>query len=129
MRRIMEMLLEEQKDFFLRGPRYLKPMSRASLAQALGLHESTVSRAVANKYLQLPHGRLVPLADLFDGSLSIKDRIQEMVAQEEVPLSDGEIANRLKKEGIKVARRTVAKYREEMGVLPAPLRRRAKGAD
>lgn len=123
LRRMMEELLAEQSDFFVHGPRHLKPLTRAQLAQSLGVHESTVSRAVADKYLQLPSGRVVALGDLFDGSLAIKDRIQEIVSQEKTPLSDAQIASRLREQGIRIARRTVAKYREALGILPATLRR------
>lgn len=122
LRRVIEELLSEQRDFFLHGPRHLHPLTRSQLAAALGIHESTVSRAVSDKFLQLPSGHVVPLGDFFDGSLAIKERIQEIVGEETNPLSDAQVASRLRQDGIRVARRTVAKYREALGILPANLR-------
>jgi len=83
-----------------------------------------VSRAVANKGIALPDGRIVPLARFFDRSLSIRDRIKELVQQEPKPLTDDEIATALRREGVRIARRTVAKYRSIEGILPARLRKR-----
>ncbi len=83
---------------------------------------STVSRAVAHKSVALPNGRMIPLHRFFDRSLSVRDRIKEIVDQEARPLTDDEIAARLRKEGVRVARRTVAKYRAVEGILPARLR-------
>jgi RNA polymerase sigma-54 factor len=86
------------------------------------LHESTVSRAVADKYALLPGGRIVALADFFDGSLKAKSLIMEWVSHETRPLTDGELAELLAGSGVSVARRTVAKYRQALGILPADLR-------
>jgi RNA polymerase sigma-54 factor len=97
-------------------------MTRAELARRVGVHESTISRAVANKGIALPDGRIVPLARFFDRSLSVRDRIKELVGQEQKPLTDDQIASVLSRDGIKVARRTVAKYRSIEGILPARLR-------
>lgn len=117
LRRIGEFLAVYQSDFFERGPRFLKPLTRAEVARQLGLHESTISRAVSDKILQLPNGRLIPLSDLFDRSLAAKDAIASIIATREgQPLSDYEIATRLRDESIYLARRTVAKYRREMGI-------------
>jgi len=123
LRRIMTTLIEEQKGFLERGVRDLKPLTRAQLAQNLGLHESTISRAVAQKYAQIPQGEMVPLAAFFDASLPAKDLIKRLISQEEKPLSDGQIAKELTRRGLPLARRTVAKYREALGILPANLRR------
>lgn len=128
LRRITTTLMEEQRGFLERGVRYLKPLTRAELAQSLGLHESTISRAMAQKYAQIPHGEIVPLANFFDGSLPAKDLIKRLISQEEKPLSDGQIAKELAKRGLPLARRTVAKYREASGILPANLRRSARRA-
>ena len=117
-------LVNYQRDFLAYGDRYLRPLTRAQLAAMMGVHESTVSRAVANKYVQLPRGRIVPLASFFDGSIAIKEAIKELIAQESEPLSDREIAERLAQRGYHIARRTVAKYRNALGILPASLRRR-----
>ena len=128
LRRIMITLIEEQRGFLERGVRDLKPLTRVQLAQSLGLHESTISRAMAHKYAQIPQGQVVPLADFFDASLPAKDLIKTLVSQEEKPLSDGQIARELTRRGFPLARRTVAKYREALGILPANLRRSGRKA-
>jgi RNA polymerase sigma-54 factor len=124
MRRLMELLTSEQRDFILHGDRYLKPMTRARLADKIGVHESTVSRAVAHKSIGLPDGRIIPLNRFFDRSLSVRDRIREIIEDEPKPLTDDEIVEMLDRDGIRVARRTVAKYRAIEGILPARLRHR-----
>ncbi len=93
----------------------------------MGLHESTVSRATANKYMLLPSKRVISFDDVFDGSLAIKDAIREIIGNEspDHPLSDEEIAAELREQGMFVARRTVAKYREAIHILPSTLRSRA----
>jgi RNA polymerase sigma-54 factor len=123
--RLLEVIAREQEPFILGGDRDLKPMTRASLATRLGVHESTVSRAVAAKAIALPDGRMVPLAKFFDRSLSVRDAVKTIVAGEGRPLTDDEIAARLWREGYRVARRTVAKYRAAEGILPAAARARA----
>ncbi len=132
LRRIMTALIEEQREFLESGVRGLKSLTRAELAQGLGLHESTISRAVAQKYAQIPQGEIVPLADFFDASLPAKDLIKTLISQEEEPLSDGQIARELTRRGLPLARRTVAKYRQALGILPANLRgsrRKTKGGE
>jgi RNA polymerase sigma-54 factor len=124
MRRLMELLTCEQREFILHGDRHLKPMTRARLAEKIGVHESTISRAVAHKSIGLPDGRIIPLNRFFDRSLSVRDRIREIIAEEPKPLTDDEIVEILKRDGIQVARRTVAKYRAIEGILPARLRHR-----
>ncbi len=128
LRRIMATLIEEQREFLERGVRYLKPLTRAELAPSLGLHESTISRAMAQKYAQIPQGQIVPLADFFDASLPAKDLIKTLISQEEKPLSDGQITKELTRRGFPLARRTVAKYREALGILPANFRRSGRRA-
>ncbi len=123
MRRLMEDLVGNQRDFILDGDRYLHPMTRAKLAERLGVHESTVSRAVANKGVALPDGRIIPLARFFDRSLSVRDRIKEIVKTEKKPLTDDQIEAALRHQGVKITRRTVAKYRTIEGILPARLRK------
>jgi RNA polymerase sigma-54 factor len=125
LRRIGEFLVEYQSDFFQRGPRYLLPLTRAEVAQRLGLHESTVSRAVSDKVIQLPNGRLVELSDLFDGTLAAKEAIRELVTGDE-PLSDREIALRLRNQSFDLSRRTIAKYREQLGLPTQGHRKRVQ---
>jgi len=124
MRKLMEQIVARQREFILEGDRKLSPMTRAELATRIGVHESTVSRAVANKGIALPDGRIIPLARFFDRSLSIRDRIKELVGQERKPLTDDEIASALSQDGVQIARRTVAKYRSIEGILPARLRKK-----
>jgi len=118
LRRVAELVVEFQHAFLERGVRYLLPLTRAEVAERLQLDEGTVSRATANKYALLPNGRLIPIADFFDGSLRIKDMLRELI-QAEIPtrrLSDEELARHLATLGFPLARRTVTKYREEMGL-------------
>jgi RNA polymerase sigma-54 factor len=126
MRRIAEIITTEQTAFILGGDCDLKPLTRSTLAQRLSLHESTVSRAVSNKSAALPNGRIVPLSIFFDRSLAVRDAVQAIVNDEDrcSPLSDTQIAELLKEQGYQVARRTVAKYRQMKGILPANLRSR-----
>ena len=81
------------------------------------MHESTISRAVANKAVQLPNGRIIPLADFFDRSLSARITLKEIITSEIHPLSDSELVHLLAEHGYEVARRTVAKYRAMEGIL------------
>lgn len=122
MARLMERLVVLQKDFILQGDACLKPITRASLATELDVHESTISRAVSGKAVQLPTGRIIPLEKLFDRSLHIRTELRQIIAQEHRPLTDTQIAVALKALGYPVARRTVAKYRAMEGILPAHLR-------
>lgn len=126
LRQITECLVECQREFLDHGIRYLKPLTRSEVAFRVDLHESTVSRATANKFILLPNRRVISFDDLFDGSLAIKDAIREIIEHEDHvhPLSDQEIAQRLQENGVFLARRTVAKYRDAMHVLPSNLRTR-----
>ena len=120
--RLMRKISVLQRQFILQGDCHLLPVTRASLAEELGVHESTISRAVANKTVQLPNGQIVPLAKFFDRSLQVRTALKEIVESETRPLSDSEIASLLKKQGYPIARRTVAKYRAIEGILPSNLR-------
>ncbi len=124
MRRLMEIIAREQRAFILGGDGDLQPLTRVRVAQELNLHESTISRAVAGKFAALPSGRVIPLAKFFDRSLSVRDRVRVIVEAETRPLTDDEIAVTLQGEGLQVARRTVAKYRHMLGILPANVRAR-----
>lgn len=133
--RIASEIVKIQKDFFDHGISHLKPLTMAAVARTLGLHETTVSRAIANKYMQTPRGLFemkyffTPGYKTRDGqevsNKTIKDLIAQLIAQEDPdhPLSDHDIVERLKEKGFEVARRTVAKYRQELHILPSHLRR------
>jgi len=119
---VAQYVMSEQEDFLRYGVRELKPLTRAAVAQALGVHESTVSRATANKYVLLPERRVIPFSDFFTASLGVKDVIRELVSHETYSLTDDEICEKLKEMGIGIARRTVAKYRGELGIPPSTMR-------
>jgi RNA polymerase sigma-54 factor len=119
---ITRCLVDQQRDFLEHGVRHLRPLSRAAVAQELGVHESTVSRATASKYVMLPTGEVIPYAHFFTPSLSVKDIMKEVIEKEGKPLTDSEIVERLKTRGIHIARRTVAKYRMQLAILPSSLR-------
>jgi RNA polymerase sigma-54 factor len=121
--RLASALAEEQRAFILGTDREMKPLTRAELAKRLGVHESTISRAVSNKRAALPSGRIVPLSRFFDRSLSVRDMVRSIVADESRALSDTEIVSLLRAQGVTIARRTVAKYRAMEGILPISLRR------
>jgi RNA polymerase sigma-54 factor len=133
--RITREIINAQKNFFEHGVSALKPLTMTQIADVVGVHETTVSRAIANKYIRTPHG-------VFDfkyffttgyqsdtgaavSNTSVKDMIAELVTLEDksAPLSDQELVAKLQDKGITIARRTVAKYREELGILPSNLRR------
>jgi RNA polymerase sigma-54 factor len=120
--RLMQRLTVFQRAFILHGDAYLLPSTRANMAHELNVHESTVSRAVSAKTIQLPNLRIVPLAIFFDRSLHIRTALKQIIQQEIIPLTDTEIAGRLSNLGFSIARRTVAKYRSMEGILPAHLR-------
>ncbi len=122
MRRITNCLVEVQGEFLHHGIRHLRPLTRAQVAQYLGLHESTVSRATADKYVMLPSRQVIPFSEFFQASLSAKDRIREMIITEPKPLTDKEIVQRLREQGVRIARRTVTKYRNQLGILPSTFR-------
>jgi len=132
-------LVVQQQAFFEAGVEHLKPLTLRAIAEAIGMHESTVSRVTSNKYLQCERG-LFELKYFFtsgigsnDGSeassaLAVKDRIARLIAAEPaaVPLSDDKLVDLLQAEGFDIARRTVAKYREALGLGSSVARRRAK---
>jgi RNA polymerase sigma-54 factor len=124
LQRIATTLVKRQRDYLLHGVRHLLPLTRAEVANEIGVHESTVSRATAEKYVMLPSGEVVPFSHFFTASLSVKDQIKAMIDGEDRdhPMSDQQIADALLQDGVAIARRTVAKYREELRILPARLR-------
>lgn len=135
-RRVMESILKFQRDFFEHGVEHLRPLVLQDVADDVGVHMSTVSRVTTNKYVHTAHGTF-ELKYFFSAGVrqqsgddmaaeAIKSRLKSLVGGEDGrrPLSDQAIADALKKEGIKVARRTVAKYREQLGILPSSQRKR-----
>jgi len=122
MQKIGDFLSEHQVEFLLSGVRHLKPLTRAMVAQYTGMHESTVSRATAGKYVMIPSGKVIPFSDFFTPALNVKDVIKELIDREGAPLTDQEIMERLAEHGYHIARRTVAKYRDQLGILPSSLR-------
>jgi RNA polymerase sigma-54 factor len=134
--KVAQYIVDKQKDFIEKGMDFIKPLTLIELAQEIGVHESTVGRVVANKYIMTSRG-LFPLKYFFHKSLSgdygeeisslrVKDRIKKLVEQEdrENPLSDIEIEDVLAKENFKIARRTVAKYRKQLRISPSHIRKR-----
>lgn len=134
--RITQIILEVQRDFFEDGKGPLRPLRLEDVAVEIGVHLSTVSRGVTGKYMATPYG-LFELKHFFSGgyrtstgmdvaATTIKQRLRDIVRDENVakPYSDQKIAEMLTEEGVAVARRTVAKYREELGIEPSWARRR-----
>lgn len=134
--RVMEKILERQRDFFEYGIQYLKPMVLRDIADALELHESTISRVTTNKYVHTPRG-IFELKFFFNSAIgrsdgesvaneAVKSRIADIIKAEDAnkPLSDQQIMDMLTKENIDISRRTVAKYREQLGILPSSKRRK-----
>jgi RNA polymerase sigma-54 factor len=134
--RITREILRHQAEFFEEGVSKLKPLTMTQIADIIGVHETTVSRAVANKYMKTPHGVFEMKFFFTSGyqsdagqsvaNTSVKEMIADIIAGEDpgAPLSDQEIVGVLSGKGLNIARRTVAKYREELGLLPSNLRRR-----
>ncbi len=136
--KVMESILHFQSDFFERGAAYLKPLILKDVADDIEMHESTVSRVTSNKYVHTPLG-IYELKYFFSTAISregeddmaaesIKTLIRKMIQEEDkdAPLSDNAISEKLAEENIKIARRTVAKYREQLKILPVKHRRHAK---
>lgn len=135
--RVMESIVEEQIDFFEKGVDYLKPLIMEDIAQKVDMNVATISRVSSGKYVQTPHG-VFEIKYFFNTGISksgggemskrsVKQRIEEIIKTEspDKPFSDQEIYRRLQEDGIKLARRTVTKYREELKILPARFRRRS----
>lgn len=132
---IAHKLIDQQTDFLEKGPRFLRPLTMNNIADELQLHATTVSRAVAGKYILTPQGLMEMRAFFATGyqteggtevsNAGVREAIQQLVAQENPskPLSDDAITKALGKQGITIARRTVAKYREQLNILPSHLRK------
>ncbi len=136
--KVMESLLKFQREFFEKGSGYLKPLILHDVAEDIGMHESTISRVTSNKYTHTPQG-IYELKYFFSTAVAttsgdtvaaeaIKTRIKKLIRNEDSakPLSDNKLSELLREEGIKVARRTVAKYRDQMKILPVKHRRKAR---
>jgi len=137
LRKVTQSIVKFQREFLDRGLAHLRPLSLRDVGEDIGMHESTISRVTTNKYVETPQG-LFELKFFFhsgiasgDGemvsSVSVKKMIQDILAAEDPakPQSDQEVAQALQKRGLTIARRTVAKYREELGILPSHQRRLA----
>ena len=136
MLKVMNYIVDRQRDFFEKGVQHLKPLTLREVAEVISMHESTVSRVTNEKFVQTPRG-VLPLKYFFSSGLSttggedvsargIKAQIQKLVEDEDAkhPLTDQAIVNILKESGVQIARRTVAKYRDQLGVLSARMRKR-----
>jgi RNA polymerase sigma-54 factor len=136
MLKVMNFIVDRQREFFEKGVEYLKPLTLREVADVISMHESTVSRVTNEKYVQTPRG-LLPLKFFFSSGLttttgedasarSIKAQIEKLVADENTknPLTDQQIVELFDQKGVKIARRTVAKYRDQLGILPARMRKR-----
>jgi RNA polymerase sigma-54 factor len=136
MLKVMNYIVERQRDYFEKGIQFLKPLTLREVAEVIGMHESTVSRVTNEKFVQTPRG-VLPLKFFFSSGLSttdgddvsargIKDQIKKLVDGENAhdPLTDQAIVDILKLTGVVIARRTVAKYRDQLGVLSARMRKR-----
>jgi RNA polymerase sigma-54 factor len=132
----MNFIVDRQREFFEKGVQYLRPLTLREVAEVINMHESTVSRVTNEKYVQTPRG-VLPLKYFFSSGLSttsgedvsargIKARIRKLVDDENSrkPLTDQAIVNILREEGVQIARRTVAKYRDQLGILSARMRKR-----
>jgi RNA polymerase sigma-54 factor len=136
MLKVMHFIVDRQHEFFEKGIEHLKPLTLREVAEVINMHESTVSRVTNEKYVQTPRG-VLPLKFFFSSALStttgedasaraIKAQIQKLVEEEDAmnPLTDQQIVQRLRAKGVRIARRTVAKYRDQLGILSARMRKR-----
>jgi RNA polymerase sigma-54 factor len=136
MLKVMNFIVDRQRDFFERGVQYLKPLTLREVADHIDMHESTISRVTNEKFVQTPRG-VLSLKYFFSSGLStaggedisargVKDKIKKLVdgEDEKKPLTDQAIVELLGADGVQIARRTVAKYRDQLGVLPARMRKR-----
>jgi RNA polymerase sigma-54 factor len=136
MLKVMNFIVDRQRDFFEKGIEYLKPLTLREVAEVINMHESTVSRVTNEKFVQTPRG-VLPLKFFFSSALStasgedasarsIRAKLEKMVSEENSgkPLTDQQIVHLFQEQGIQIARRTVAKYRDQLGILPARMRKR-----
>jgi RNA polymerase sigma-54 factor len=125
MEQLMTELVKRQSNYILSGdPALMQPQTQADMSELLEVHESTISRAVSDKSVQLPNRKIVPLKMFFDRSLPIRTTLLRLVENEKTPLTDTELAEELSSAGYNIARRTVAKYRAMEGILSSRLRQK-----
>jgi RNA polymerase sigma-54 factor len=122
LRRVAEYTVRLQQEFLAGGATALRPLTRAEVAAALDLHESTVSRAIADKYALLPDGTVVLLSRFFGVGGGVDGELRKLLESADGPMSDQRLADRLREAGYPIARRTVAKHRARLGFTSAPLR-------
>lgn len=122
LQRIGEVLVVRQEAFLRHGIRHMVPLTRTEIASELGLHESTISRATADKTALLPNRTLLPISEFFIATRGVQDVLRELIANETTPLSDDELARQLARRGYPIARRTVAKYRDALKIPRTHLR-------
>ena len=136
MLKVMAFIVDRQLEFFEHGVQHLRPLTLREVADHIEMHESTVSRVTNEKFVQTPRG-VFPLKYFFSSGLAttsgedisargVRDKIEKLVDDEDVhkPLTDQKLVELLKTDGVKIARRTVAKYRDQLGILPARMRKR-----
>ena len=136
MKKIMDYIIKEQGEALEKGRSHIKPLTFKTIAEAVGRHESTISRAIANKYIETPSG-IFELREFFNGkianvnseddhsSISVKLELKAIIDKEDKqrPLSDQKLQKILADKDIKISRRTIAKYRDELRILPSHLRK------
>lgn len=120
--RVTAYVISRQRSFLRQGLRQLQALTRAEVALALELSESTISRATKDKYVMLPNRRVIPFSDFFRAALSVHEVLRQLVEAEPRPYTDTELAELLAAEGHPISRRTVTKYRLQLGILPSNLR-------
>jgi RNA polymerase sigma-54 factor len=136
MLKVMAFIVDRQREFFEHGVQHLRPLTLREVADHIEMHESTVSRVTNEKFVQTPRG-VFPLKYFFSSGLAttsgedisargVRDKIEKLVEDEDVhkPLTDQKLVELLKTDGVKIARRTVAKHRDQLGILPARMRKR-----
>jgi RNA polymerase sigma-54 factor len=125
MEQLMTELVKEQRGYILSGdPAQIHPQTQAEMSELLGVHESTISRAVSDKSVQLPNRKIIPLKRFFDRSLPVRTTLLRLVENEIKPLTDTELVEELSNAGYNIARRTVAKYRAMEGILSSRMRQK-----
>jgi RNA polymerase sigma-54 factor len=134
-RKVAQEIVRRQEDFFEKGPSFLKPMTMSQIGEAVGVHETTISRTVGGKFARTPHG-VFELRTFFTSGMAtdsgeavscrtVEAALKELIAKEDRahPWTDAQLSAKLAGQGIRISRRTVVKYRDRLSLLPAALRR------